>query len=256
MGSRRRQVIDLSLPLMNHSFEPQSASIVYATHREIARRHSNAFGFALADFPDGVAGAMETVTVGTHVGTHMDAPWHYGPTCEGQRAKTIDEIPLEWCVGDGVVLDLTAKRAGEVISAAEVRGALKKIGYTLKPWDIVLVRTDAARHYEAPGFNERHPGVSREATFWLIDQGVKVMGIDAFSWDIPRSAMIAGYRKGDRGALWPAHFAGREREYLQVEKLANLDRIPVPFGFTVAVFPIKIERASGAWCRAVAIVDG
>lgn len=255
--SKSRRIIDLSVPLMNNSFEPSSASIIYHRHGEVARRHCNAFGFKLSDFPDGIASAMETVTTGTHVGTHMDAPLHYGPTCEGKPSKTIDEIPLEWCIGNGVVLDLTAKKMGDSISPTDVQEALKRIDYNLKPWDIVLIRTDVCKKYFEAKFGEQHPGMSRDATFWLIDQGIKVMGVDAYSWDIPRHKMIEKYQAGDiKGGLWPAHFAGREREYLQIEKLNNLDQIPKPFGFTVAAFPIKIEKATGAWVRAVAIIEG
>jgi len=55
--------------------------------------------------------------------------------------------------------------------------------------------------------------------------------------------------------LWPAHFLGREREYCHIEKMANLDKIPKPFGFKVACFPIKVEKASAGWVRAVAIIE-
>jgi cyclase len=49
-------------------------------------------------------------------------------------------------------------------------------------------------------------------------------------------------------------FAGITREYCQIEKLANLDQIPSPTGFSVSCLPVKIARASAGWCRAVALV--
>jgi kynurenine formamidase len=55
--------------------------------------------------------------------------------------------------------------------------------------------------------------------------------------------------------LWAAHFVGKEKEYCQIEKLANLEKIPQPFGFKVAVFPIKVEGASAGWARPVAIIE-
>jgi kynurenine formamidase len=58
----------------------------------------------------------------------------------------------------------------------------------------------------------------------------------------------------DPNVLWPCHYVGREREYLHAEKLANLDQIPRPTDFQVFLFPVKVERATGGWCRAVAIV--
>ena len=62
-----------------------------------------------SDLPGGLGLAWETVRVDTHHGTHVDAPWHYGPTCAGRPARTIDELPLEWFVAPGVRLDLRDK---------------------------------------------------------------------------------------------------------------------------------------------------
>jgi len=59
------------------------------------------------------------------------------------------------------------------------------------------------------------------------------------------------YDEGKPNALWPSHFMARERVYLHAENLANLDQLPVT-GFEISFFPIKIERASGAWIRAIA----
>ena len=90
---------------------------------------------------------------------------------------------------------------------------------------------------------------------WLVEQGVKVIGIDAYTLDRPFSDMVADYhRTGDGRHIWPAHFAGLTREYCQIEKLANLDLLPRPHGFHVSCLPVKIKLASAAWCRAVALV--
>jgi len=58
----------------------------------------------------------------------------------------------------------------------------------------------------------------------------------------------------DAGGFDPAHYAGREREYCHMEKMANFGAIPTATGFTVACFPVKVHRGSGGWCRPVAIV--
>jgi kynurenine formamidase len=65
--------------------------------------------------------------------------------------------------------------------------------------------------------------------------------------------MKANYDVGRPNSLWPSHFVAREREYLHAEKLANLDQLPAS-GFKISLFPVKIEKASGAWIRAVAYV--
>ena len=65
----------------------------------------------------------------------------------------------------------------------------------------------------------------------------------------------ADYRANPRlGVIWQAHDVGIEKEYCQIEKLANLDQLP-SFGFTVACFPAKIKHGSGGWTRAVAIFN-
>jgi len=106
--TRQTRLVDLSLPIRNASFDTQEQHIEYTDHREVARGRAKAYGISLDDLPlPGVHSAMERVTLSTHAGTHVDAPIHYGPTSEGLPAKTIDQVPLEWCFGDGVVLDFS-----------------------------------------------------------------------------------------------------------------------------------------------------
>ncbi len=66
-----------------------------------------------------------------------------------------------------------------------MRAALELIGYTLKRGDIVLVRTGRDAFYGQPDYMFRGCAVTAEATRWLYDQGVRVMGIDAWGWDGP-----------------------------------------------------------------------
>jgi kynurenine formamidase len=82
----------------------------------------------------------------THSGTHVDSPWHYGPLCEGKPSQTIDQIPLEWCYGPGVVLDMRHKEPGSEITVDDLKIALEKIQYTLKPLDIVMLQTGADKY--------------------------------------------------------------------------------------------------------------
>jgi len=119
----------------------------------------------------------------------------------------------------------------------------------------VLLQTGCDQRIHSPQYYAQ-PGLGRDGTLWLVEQGVRVIGIDAYTIDRPFTSMVADYRRtGDGRHIWPAHFAGITREYCQIEKLANLDRIPKPFGFRVSCLPVKIEGASAGWCRAVAIVD-
>lgn len=255
-----RRFIDLSVSVQNVPMESNAVVIRYITHAELARSRAKGFGFPdVSYFPEGIHCASESITqISTHSGTHLDAPWHYGPKVAGQPAKTIDEIPLEWCYGDGVVLDFHDAPRGHNITLEEVQSEvshLEKEGYELKPMDIVLIRTDhTTRYLYHTDFEETHPGMSVEATEWLIDRGIKVMGIDAWGFDMPMSKMADLRKQGNIKDFFGSHYLGRRKEYIHAEKLCNLDRLP-PFGFTVSMFPIKIERASGGWVRAVAIVE-
>jgi kynurenine formamidase len=202
----------------------------------------------------GAGPAFEEVTAITHCGTHVDAPWHYAPTSEGRPAKTIEQCPLEWFFSDGVVLDVRHKRPGERIEVQDLETALTAIGYALKPLDIVMLMTGRDQHLGTREYFDQ-PGMTRDSTLWLLEQGIKVIGIDAYGFDRKFEDMATEFREtGDATKIWEAHFAGLEREYCQIEKLVNLDRLPRPADFKVACFPIKVEGGSAGWCRAVAFV--
>jgi len=202
---------------------------------------------------DGEGWAIEEFTrLGTHSVTHVDAPWHYNSTIQGRRAATIDELPLEWFFADGVVLDMTHKADGERVEIGDVEAALRTIRYALKPLDIVLVRTGRDAFYDRPDYMLRGPAVSPEATRWLYDRGVRVMGIDAWGWDGPldRQAREALARQRP-GIFWAAHQC--DLPYSQIERLVNLGAVP-RVGFKVACFPLKIQAGSAGPTRAVAIL--
>lgn len=252
----KNRIIDLTVTTVNNP--PGSfiqSEITYFSHEDGAKRIIKALNLPEGAISGGKFAAEEIANIHTHAGTHLDAPWHYGPTSEGRPARTIDQIPLEWCYGDAVVLDFTYKKAGELISVEDVKQALAKIKYELKPFDIVLIRTDVSKHYGEPGYEKMHPGMGRESTLWLIEQGIKVMGIDAWGWDRPFASMVKEYESGIKDAIWGAHFVGKEKEYCHLENLANLGLLPKPYSFKVAVFPVKIKAASAGWVRAVAIIN-
>lgn len=249
------RIIDLSVSIGVDNQDPLPFAMRYESHEEGVQLGARLFGVAPEAFPEGKALAGEFLELTTHAGTHVDAPWHYWPTSEGKPARTIDQLPLEWFYSYGVVLDFTDKPAGYEISAEDVERKLKEIGYELQPYDIVMIRTDCDKKLYDPSYAHSHAGVSAEATRWLIDREIKVMGIDAWGWDIPLKFQAEDYKRNPRdGVLWAAHFVGKDKEYCQIEKLANLDQLPA-YGFKVAVFPVKIKGASAGWARAVAIIE-
>ncbi len=250
------RIIDLSVTHQNFASEPYPPIITHTTHQEGARRLAALAKIDPTDFEDGMALASDQVNASTHSGTHVDAPYHYGPFVDGKPAKTIDEVPLEWCYGPGVVLDFRHLEQGSEIGVEDVKQALAKIDYELKPGDIVLIQTGADKYWGTNNYLPAQSGLGMDATEYILDHGVRVIGIDGWGLDRPVAKMVESYKKtGNKKDLWPSHFYGRRREYLQIEKMANLDQLPEPTGFMLACFPIKIERGSAGWTRAVAIVN-
>lgn len=104
-----------------------TAKIRHFDHQESVPVMLRSFpGVPQEALPDGLAWADDHLTLSVHAGTHMDAPWH--PTSEDQRAKTIDEFPLAWGYGNGVVLDMTHKKPCELITMADIQAVLARGG--------------------------------------------------------------------------------------------------------------------------------
>lgn len=253
-------VIDLSIGIEDGvASEPFPASIDRIDHREGAvslAENLQAMGIEVSadDFPDGDALAWEEVQAITHTATHMDAPYHYGAESDGSPARTIDQVPLEWCLGEAVVLDVRHLDAGTAIEPSDLKAALAALEYELSGTQIVLIQTGADEHWGTAEYLTDFPGMSRESTRWLVDQGVKVIGTDAYGLDKPFLEMGRRFEEtGDPGELWPAHLAGRETEYCQIEKMANLDALPRKTEVPLVAVPIVIEEASAGWVRPVAV---
>jgi len=256
-----RQFIDISMPLENDVISdppPFNPRIDYVDHDMSVDGMTSFFpGLAKDDLPDGEAWAIERVSLITHNGTHLDAPYHFASTMNnGERAITIDEVPLEWCFQPGVKLDFRGFDDGYVVTADDVQSELQRIGHDLQPLDIVVINTRAGAAYGGDGYVDAGCGMGREATLYLLERGVRVTGTDAWSWDAPFSYTAERYAEGqDAAIIWEGHKAGREIGYCHLEKLHNLEALPAT-GFTIACFPVKIRAASAGWTRAVAIVDG
>lgn len=249
------KIVDLAVPIDPDACEPEKAVFKRIYHEEGAKQAAKFFNLSKDDFVDGLLWANGEVKLGEHTGTHLDAPIHYAPTSEGKIAKSIDEIPLEWCYGDGVVLDFHEKESGYAITKQDIIDELNRIEYVLSSGNIVLIRTDSDKYLYDEGYFSIHPGMSAEATEYLCRQGIKVMGIDAWGWDIPFSKAVENYKKtGNRDVLWEAHLVGRKYEYCHIEKLANLSSLP-QYGFKVAVFPVKLKGGTAGWARPVAIFE-
>lgn len=236
-----RRLIDLSMAVHNEMVTfprvVRPALLMYETWQEFAER----IGAAKYGVDSLTAHCM--VVIGDHIGTHMDSLRHLRSDAQGPES-----IPLDYCYGDGVCLDFRHLAKGAGIGVQDVKDALTKIRYQLKPLDIVLIHTGAGKLQDSEKYLTDHVGMTGEATHWLLDQGVKMTGIDAVTFDPPVWAMF------ERKQFWEAHRVMNTREYYHLENLTNLDQLP-GHGFTVSLFPVKWVNTTAAPVRAVAILE-
>jgi kynurenine formamidase len=247
--------VDLSVPLEMTESEPEPVKIEWIDHRQGACLLLKESGISADCFPDGIGINLERVQLTSHSGTHVDAPIHYGPTSsEGKKARSIDEMPLEWFFGPGLVLDCRGKN--NQVTEKEIKHALERQNLKLEPGDIVLINTSADSLWGQAEYFTNFRGISVEATEWLINHQIKVIGVDSFGFDPPFHKMIESYKQtGNPKALWPCHILGRKREYCQIERLANLALLPTDRKFLVACFPIKLKNCGASPSRVVALLN-
>ena len=179
-------LIDLSAPIVPDPPELPDVlrtDLTFDDHAAGAATIATMFGVPAELLRDGEGWAIDTFTrFGTHNSTHVDAPWHYNSTIAGERAQTIDELPLDWFLAPGVVIDATDRADGEALTAADLE---ERVPRELAERDIVLVHTGRDAFYGELDYIARGPGVTAGGTRWLYDRGVRVMGIDAWGWDAP-----------------------------------------------------------------------
>lgn len=173
------------------------------------------------------------ITMAVHHGTHVDAPSHF--YADG---ATIDEVPLERLVGEGVVwtVDVGAGELIEVEHLADRQPALR-------PGDIVVIDTRSYAHINTERYADA-PSLSPDAARWLVTRGVKLVGIDAATPDLPAHRRAEGFD-------WPVHQILLGGGVLIAEHLTNLAAVSGSrVEFVVAALPIA--GADGGPARVLA----
>ena len=184
---------------------------------------------------------MNTITVGEHTGTHVDAPAHF---VEGRA--TAAEIPAERLVGPAVVVDLRAACAANAdyrATVGDLTGWERAHG-RIPAGAIVILFTgwqerwaDPARYLNRDAEGVLHfPGISTEAAETLVERRIAGLGIDTLSVDYGPAKVFAAHKI--------LHGAG----IYHIENLGNLDQMPAA-GATLVVAPLKLAGGSGAPCR-------
>ena len=176
------------------------------------------------------------ITMGTHTGTHVDAPRHF---IKGGR--TIEQMNLDLYYGKARVIDFTDLPDKTEISL----GLLKsRIGDNFPPR--IIFRYDWDRHLNSLKYYSDHPYLSEEACEWMVSRGIVLVGTDAPMPDDPRNG-----RGSEKDS--PNHTILLGAGVVILEYLTNLKSIPTS-DFTLSALPIKLAGADGAPVRAIAIV--
>jgi kynurenine formamidase len=265
------KIVDLSLAIDDTAFEVHDMRISRTSHKDGVRKLnkvlmgktiSGKINYLLGkriikkeDLPDEEFLSLEVVHSPVHIGTHLDYSYHYGSKSESRESKTAEKIPLEWCMSDGVKLNFCHKNAGETITKNDITQELKRLNYRLKPLDIVLFFTGRDKLFGKKEYFSDYPAVDISAIDYLLDNAIKIFGVDTMGIDKPYQFMIKEFMKNHNPkVLWPAHFYGRIREFIHIERLGGLDKLP-DYGFKIHCLPIKIRKTGAAWARAIAILN-
>ncbi|KAJ3786040.1 putative cyclase [Lentinula aff. detonsa] len=216
--NHKRKLIDLSHPLdpnhisLWHTMPPFTCCPVATIEKDTFNIH--------------------TISMGTHTGTHVDAPCHFIP-----GGKSIDQTPLDVLHGPALLIDITHKRARELISWEE---DLSPYADQMRHGIIVLLHTGWSRYWAKEGKEYfEHPHVEPLAARKLLELGIIVIGLDVPNPDVTGS--------GDH----PFHEIFLGGGGYIVENLTNLEKLK-GMKLMVNLLPINIVGSDGAPVRGIA----
>lgn len=188
---------------------------------------------------------VDVLTLGSHTGTHIDAPFHFL-----NKGKKINEFPVQRFVGDGVLIDVSAKSDRGVIEPADVESYEDEIA----EGDFVIFKTGRDKYFGTARYY-LHPYLSAEGARLLVKMGVSLVGIDALNIDPtyygrPDTDQSAKELPDEERYGYPVHDILLDNDILIVENLCNLDQIKQPKG-VYSFLPLKLKDSDGSPIRAV-----
>lgn len=190
----------------------------------------------------------QCLVMGEHTGTHMDAPAHTVPS---QPERTVDTLPPDCVCGSAVVYDMRGLglEAGDRLSAEDILSYEQRMGAAVGRGEIALFNFGWERHWRTDGgwqyYAKNEPGLSEEAVKLIAERGVRAVGFDTISSDMPIKEGVEYPSTGHYEHWLP-------RGILLVEELKNLTLLPARCYF-IAI-PLKIKNGSGSPVRPMALV--
>jgi len=167
------------------------------------------------------------ISLGTHTGTHIDAPLHFV-----KDGKSIEKIPIDKIVGKVTIVDFSYLEKNQAIEKEN----LEKINITKK----MIFRFGWGKYWNKMEFYENHPFFTEDAANYLVSQGVELLGYDTPSPD--SSKPISDIDS-------PIHKILLGNEIVLLEYLANLDNLDNLENWNLVVAPMKIEGSDGSPSR-------
>lgn len=171
------------------------------------------------------------IIMGTHTGTHIDAPRHFM-----RGGETVENISLNQLVGAATVVNLSDARTSQEIGIMDLKNAIDT-----SPIERLIIRFNWDIHLGESRYYTDHPFLSEEACKWLVDKGCRLIATDTPQLDNPKKGNDAPNHKILLGA-----------GVVIVEYLVNIKEIEKK-EVELIVAPLKIKDGDGAPARCFAI---
>ena len=176
---------------------------------------------------------MHNISMVSHIGTHIEAPYHLF-----KSKPDLAGLPLEQLMGEAVLLDLRTCPRKSAATPQHVQDASAKVG-GIRPGDIVFCNLGSAKFYGTEEYGTS-PYFSPEAIQWLVDRGMKLMGVDATGVEVPGNEDHVN------------HSALFTKGIPLIENLASLDQLSRT-RFQVYAFPIAVSGLEAFPLRVIAV---
>lgn len=174
---------------------------------------------------------VDRLLLGSHSGTHIDAPYHFL-----EDGKRISDYPLSRFMGDGVVIDLQRKKAGEAIQREELKVHEKRI----HPGDLVILKTGWCETFGTERYLE-HPYLTADAARFLVEKKIGIIAIDFLNVD------------PTLWESWEAHPVFLSADVLIVENINHSLELEEEKQYWFCFAPLKLADSDGAPIRAFAV---
>lgn len=176
---------------------------------------------------------LTKLTLGSHTGTHIDAPRHFIPNGRG-----IDQISVSKLIGEAYVADMSIKPIGDGITAQDLNDVIRG---RVKRDDILVVYTGCSEHWDDDSILQNYTYLTGEAAEYLVSKDVRAVGIDFLSVEKFRAPNPV------------AHKTLLNKGIFIIESLSRSIRQFVGKRILMMCMPIKLENGDGAPSRVIGV---